>query len=77
MCRRWRAYKDGCMGVEKVLVLLLNLQRSVLSAASLGDGHVVSGCIDETLRVWWVADGTCKRALEGHSRKVACLCTAD
>ena len=33
----------------------------------LGDGRVVSGSEDKTLRVWNIKTGECERVLEGHS----------
>ena len=42
----------------------------VSAVAVLGDGRVVSGGYDNTLRVWDVDTGVCERVLEGHTDAV-------
>jgi WD40 repeat protein len=45
----------------------------VTSLAVLGDGRVVSGSDDKTLRVWNAATGECERTLDGHTDRVKSL----
>jgi WD40 repeat protein len=45
----------------------------VTSLAVLGDGCVVSGSRDATLRVWNAYTGECQRTLEGHAEAVSLL----
>jgi WD40 repeat protein len=35
--------------------------------AVLEDGRVVSGSVDDTLRIWNISTGGCERVLEGHT----------
>jgi WD40 repeat protein len=46
---------------------------SVSCSVTLPDGHIVSGSMDNTLRVWDGATGVCERVLEGHTSRVSCL----
>ncbi len=38
-----------------------------MCVCSVGDGTVVSGSYDKTLKVWDVETGECRRTLEGHT----------
>ena len=38
----------------------------VYCAAALANGNIVSGSLDETLKVWDVPSGNCLRTLRGH-----------
>ena len=44
------------------------------SVCALGDGRIVSGSSDNTLRVWDSATGACLRVLEGHTSRVSSVC---
>ena len=38
-----------------------------MCVAVLGDGRIVSGSNDKTLRVWDLSSGECVQVLEGHT----------
>ena len=41
--------------------------------AVLGDGRIVSGSRDKTLRIWNPTTGQCEVVLEGHSEVSGCI----
>ncbi len=46
---------------------------SVLSLAVLPDGKLVSGFLDNTIKIWDPDTGECIKTLGGHSGPVECL----
>ena len=44
-----------------------------MCVVELGDGRVVSGAYDKSLRVWDVGTGECVQVLEGHTEQVKCV----
>ena len=59
----------------------LKISRPVVEAHSrekrLGDGKLVSGSVDRTVRVWNVADGQCERVMRAHNGAVSSISVLD
>ena len=39
----------------------------------LADGHLVSCCVDNTIKIWDTISGSCLMTLEGHTNSVLCV----
>ena len=70
---RWEETEVEGGAVVKVVWLWTGVLKGhtgeVNAVASLGDGRVVSGSEDKTVRIWGV-NGECERILKGHTGNV-------
>jgi WD40 repeat protein len=75
----WEYDTDNCLLLWNFetgeLVKILNGHTGfVMSVCSLGDGHIASGSLDHTVRVW-DSSGVCLLLLEGHASYVTSVCS--
>lgn len=56
------------------LPMLQGHEECVVSVCVAGDGKLVSGSHDKTVRVWSLESGECLRTLAGHTGSVKCVC---